>query len=72
MGGWVGSVEEKRGGSNELLYALGGWVGGWVGGWGLPYLVVPCQPLEELSSVLDLVLGLVLVPPRLVRPYVDL
>ena len=31
MGGWVD--RGKEGGSNGLLYAMGGWVGGWVGGW---------------------------------------
>ena len=31
---WVGRwVEEgRKGGLNELLYVVGGWVGGWVGG----------------------------------------
>ena len=43
LGGWVGgwvvelsmySWEERggRGGWNELLWVVGGWVGGWVGG----------------------------------------
>ena len=45
VGGWVGGWR-RRGGLNELLDIMGGWVGGWVGGWmGLPVVqpaLFPC------------------------------